>query len=466
MSDAVRTTLESGGTHPHHDEHVPSKATAWTDGNEKPKTEWSAYMRNVYAGRKPPSIGSYDVAKLEERAREATEGYHAAYMYTFGSAGSSSTNKANLKALQQWKIIPRMLRDASTRSLETTLFGNTYKSPVLVAPVGVQGILHKDGELATARAAAKVGVPFIMSTASTRPPEEVAEANGVDGARWYQLYWPHTDEITLSLLSRVKKAGFTALVVTLDTMLLGWRPHDLDTAYLPFAHGVGIQVGTSDPVFMKKMGLEARTGESAHCAFPFDPEAMDKKRAEGDPAAIEGTKLGMAWLAETNSGMFKTWGMLKLLRDNWEGPIVLKGIQSVEDALLAMENGMDGIVVSNHGGRQVDGAIPSFLALEEITANNKVREAQERGKFTVLFDSGIRTGSDVLKAIAMGAQGVLLARPFMYGLAINGEQGVEEVLRGLLADTEITMGLSGYSNLKEIWARKEKFMRKVDAGLV
>ncbi|EIM86183.1 oxidoreductase [Stereum hirsutum FP-91666 SS1] len=411
-----------------HDEHVPSTATAWADGNEKLQTEWSAYMRNAYAGRKPPSIESYTVGKLEERAREATEGSCSAYMYTFGSTGSSSTNKANLKALQQWKIIPRMLRDASTRSLETTLFDKTYKSPVLIAPVGVQGILYKDGELATARATAKVGVPFIMSTASTRPPEEVAEANGVDGAR------PQTDEITLTLLSCVKKAGFTTLVV-----------------------------GTSDPVFMKKMGLEARTGESAPYAFPFEPEAMDKKRAEGDPAAIEGTKLGMAWLAETNSGMFKTWGMLKFLRDNWEGPIVLKGIQSVEDALLAMENGMDGIVVSNHGGRQVDGAIPSFLALEEITANKEVRDAQESGKFTVLFDSGIRTGSDVLKAIAMGAQGVLLARPFMYGLAIDSEQGVEEVLRGLLADTEITMGLSGYSNLKEIWARKERFMRKVDA---
>ncbi|THH09585.1 hypothetical protein EW146_g8647 [Bondarzewia mesenterica] len=427
-----------------------------------PPETWSSYMINVYRGRKPPSIITYDADKLEEKAREVTKDYHAAYMYTFGSAGSSSTNRANRQALRQWRIVPRMLRDASDRTLETTIFGVKYNSPIFVAPIGVQGIIHPDGELASARAAAKVGIPFIMSSASSRTIEDVAQANGA-GHRWYQLYWPRTDALTLSLLGRAKAAGFTALVVTLDTMLLGWRPHDLDIAYLPFAYGVGIQIGTSDPVWMKSLGLEPRVNDRP--IWPFNPEELEKKLAEGDEQVKQNKVLGMKWLQQLNSGLFKTWDEIAFLRQNWEGPIVLKGIQCVEDAHKAMDIGVDGIVVSNHGGRQVDGAIPSFVALEHIMLSPRVKEAQITGKFTVLFDSGIRTGSDVIKAIAMGAQGVFIARPFMYGLAVAGEQGVEEVLRGLHADTEITLGLSGYKNLEEIWHKKEEIMMKVDPSL-
>ncbi|KAI0049448.1 FMN-dependent alpha-hydroxy acid dehydrogenase [Auriscalpium vulgare] len=430
--------------------------------SEQPKSAWSSYELAIYKAGVSPSIRSYDADKLAQAAREATKDYHAAYMYTFGSAGSGATDHANRKALQRWRIIPRMLRDASERTLETTLFGVKYRCPVFVAPVGVQGILHSEGELATARAAGKVGVPFIMSTASTRSPEAVAEANGPGGHRWYQLYWPRSPDLTLSLLGRAKAAGFTALVITLDTMLLGWRPHDLDTAYLPFGAGVGIQVGTSDPVFMARHNLPVRPDERP--AFPFDPQAHRKKMEEGDEIAKQATALGLAWLAETNSGIFKTWDDVAFLRQNWEGPLVLKGIQSVEDALKAMEVGVDGIVVSNHGGRQIDGAIPSFLALEQITGNATVRGAQAEGKFTVLFDSGIRTGSDVIKALAMGAQGVLLGRPFMYGLAINGQQGVEEVLRGILADTEITLGLSGYKSVADIQGKREQVITKMEPG--
>ncbi|KAA1472179.1 FMN-dependent alpha-hydroxy acid dehydrogenase [Dentipellis sp. KUC8613] len=419
---------------------------------------WSAYMTHIYDTQDLPSIGNFEYKRLEEEARKKTEKYHAAYLYTFGSAGTSNTNHANVKALQQWRIIPRMLRDASVRNLDTTLFGVKYRSPVLVAPIGVQGILHPDGELATAAAAAAVGVPFIMSSASTRSLEAVAEANG-DGHRWYQLYWPRSDDITLSLLGRAKAAGFTGLVVTLDTMLLGWRPHDLETAYLPFGLGVGIQIATSDPVFMARYGLQPRQERTA---FPFYPEALRSRIANGDAQIAEAAKLGTAWLKETNSGLFKTWDQLKLLQENWDGPIILKGIQSLDDALKALEVGITGIVVSNHGGRQVDGAIPSITALEEIAGDARIKQAQLDGRFTVLFDSGIRTGSDVLKALALGAQGVFIARPFMYGLAINGQQGVEEVLRGLLADAEITLGLSGYKDLSEVWYKGEKFMRKVE----
>ncbi|KZV67244.1 FMN-dependent alpha-hydroxy acid dehydrogenase [Peniophora sp. CONT] len=422
---------------------------------------WSSYMRTVYATGERPSISSYDARKLAERAREVTKDNHAAFMYTFGSAGLSSTEAANRRALESWRLIPRMLRDASERDLNTTIFGVQYRCPVFVAPVGVQGILHKDGELATARAAEAVGVPFIMSTASTRTIEQVAEANG-DGQRWYQLYWPVSNDITLSLLARVKKAGFTTLVITLDTMLLGWRPHDLDTAYLPFLAGVGTAVGTSDPVFMATQGMEAETNPSF--AFPFD---QDKHRAllqQGDEAALRATHLGAEWLKQINSGLFKSWSDVKFVRDHWDGPLVLKGIQSVADAHAAMDVGADGIVVSNHGGRQVDGAIPSFFALEQITADERVSRAQQAGEFTILFDSGIRTGTDIIKALAMGAQGVLVARPFMYALAISGQQGVEEVFRGLLADTEITLGLSGYKSIEEIQGKRDEVMIKWEAS--
>ncbi|KAF8262090.1 FMN-dependent alpha-hydroxy acid dehydrogenase [Lactarius quietus] len=401
-----------------------------------------------------PVNGSYDFRGIEEKAREVTKDNHAAYMYIFGSAGTGSTYRNNLETLEQWGIVPRMLRNATDRNLETTIFGVTLPSPVLLAPVGIQAILHKEGELATARAASSVDVPLIMSTASTRSIEAVAKANG-DGHRWYQLAMPRNNDVTLSILGRAKAAGFTALVVTLDSFSIGWRPHDLKTAYLPFGAGVGVQVGSSDPVFMQRIGVPVRPDDRP--TFPLDLEAFRKRLVAGDEEA----KVGIEWLKETASGRFQAWEDLAFFRENWDGPIVLKGVQTPEDAHAAMDARMDGIVVSNHGGRQIDGGISSFSALEKITASSKVLRAQKEGTFTVLFDSGIRKGSDVIKAIAMGAQGVLVGRPFMYGLAIAGEQGVEEVLRSLLADTEVTLGLSGYKSIEEIWAKREAVLEKV-----
>ncbi|KAF8262368.1 oxidoreductase [Lactarius quietus] len=363
----------------------------------------------------------------------------AAYLYIFGAA-RTSTYRNNLETLEQWRIVPRMLRNATHRNLETTIFGVTLPSPVLLspvflAPVGIQATLHKEGELATARAASRVGVPLIMSTASTRSIEAVAKANG-DGHRW-----PRNNDVTLSILGRAKAAGFTAL-----------------TAYLPFGAGVGVQVGTSDPVFMQRIGVPVQPDDRP--TFPLDLEAFRKRLVAGDEEAKVAAKLGIEWLNETASRRFQAWEDLAFLRENWDGPIVLKGVQTPEDAHAAMDARMDGIVVSNHGGRQIDGGISSFSALEKITASSRVLRAQKEGTFTVLFDSGIRKGSDVIKAIAMGAQGVLVGRPFMYGLAIGGEQGVEEVLRSLLADTEVTLGLSGYKSIEEIWAKREAVLEK------
>ncbi|KAI0076729.1 FMN-linked oxidoreductase [Panus rudis PR-1116 ss-1] len=308
---------------------------------------WSAYMKERYGSRKPPVLGSVNISEIEKAAREKLKDHPNAFMYTFGSAGTNATYASNLEEFRKWKIIPRMLRDATIRNIETTLFGVRYPAPLLIAPIGVQGMVHPDGEGATAKAAAEVGVPFIMSSASTRSIEYLGKANG-SGHRWYQLYWPNSDDVTISILSRAKASGFTALVVTLDTMLLGWRPHDIDNAYLPFLHGVGCQVGFSDPVFMKNNGAEP-VSETDYPEFPYDYKAVDAAIQSGDKEATWRMRLGLKWIEESTSGHFRTWEQLAFLRKHWDGPIVLKGIQHPQDVELAIEHGIDGVIVSNHG---------------------------------------------------------------------------------------------------------------------
>lgn len=299
-----------------------------------------------------------------------------------------------------------MLRDTTHRDLTVEIFGEKHESPVFFAPVGVQTIFHSDREIGVAEMAASIGVPYIMSSAASSTIEEVGKANG-DGLRWYQLYWPHDDEITISLLKRAKANGFKALVVTLDTWALAWRPADLDHAYVPFAKGVGNQVGFSDPVFRQKF-------KNKH-----------KKEVEDDIMAAS-----MEWEADVFSGKAHTWDQLEILKKNWDGPILLKGIQHVDDAKKAVEVGVQGIIVSNHGGRQMDGAIGSLEVLPEIV------EAVG-DKITVLFDSGIRTGADIIKALCLGAKGVLIGRPFVYGLGIAGKQGARDAIKGILAVSKV-----------------------------
>ncbi|GAA3441618.1 lactate 2-monooxygenase [Planomonospora venezuelensis] len=367
---------------------------------------FSDYQYEIYlnglAGVRPPY--SADLAELERAARERLD--PGAYWYVAGSAGTGATDRANREAFDRRRIVPRMLRDVSARDLGTELFGRTYPAPVALAPVGVQSIVHPHGELATSRAAASLGLPMVLSTASSHTMEEVAAAGG---PRWYQLYWPHDDEVTLSLLEGARKNGYDTLVVTLDTWTLAWRPNDLDRAYLPFLRGTGLAIPLSDPVFRSRL------------ARPVE-EDLD--------AAI------MQWVPMFN-GRAHTWDQLPLLRENWDGPIVLKGVQHVDDARRAADAGMDGVVVSNHGGRQVDGALASLDALAPI--------AEAVGdRLTVLFDSGVRSGADVVKALALGARAVLLGRPYMWGLACGGEDGVRHVLRSLLAELDLTLGLAGH----------------------
>ncbi|MFD7653944.1 lactate 2-monooxygenase [Actinosynnema sp. NPDC059797] len=376
--------------------------------------QFAAYQNEIYlqglAGAVPPF--TTDPGALEESARERLG--PGPFWYVAGAAGSGATARANREAFDRWRIVPRMLTDATERHLGTTVLGTEMPAPVLLAPVGVQSILHPDGELATARAAAELGVPFILSTASSHTIEEVAEAAG-DSARWFQLYWPNEPDVAASILDRARKAGYRVLVVTLDTWTLAWRPHDLDQSYLPFIRGVGTAIPFSDPAF--RAGLAAPPEEDA-------------------PMAI------LRWV-QLFTGTDKSWDQLAFLREHWDGPIVLKGIQHVDDARKAVDAGVSGIVVSNHGGRQVDGAVGSLEVLPEIA--DAVGEQVE-----VLFDSGIRGGADVVKALALGAKAVLVGRPFAYGLAHGGEVGVRHVLRSLLADFDLTLGLSGHRSPAEL----------------
>ncbi|KAL6721900.1 hypothetical protein ACLMJK_001005 [Lecanora helva] len=355
-----------------------------------------------------------DPNKLEEQARKHL-GVRS-FNYIAGGAGEKATMDANRLAFRQWKMIPRMLRPTTHRDLRTELFGHKLESPLLVAPVGVQSIFHQDKETGVAEVATEIGIPYILSTAGTSSIEEVAKASG-EGIRFFQLYWPQDDEITISLLRRAKSHGYTVLLVTLDTWTLAWRPGDLDNAYVPFASGIGEQTGFSDPVFRRKF-KEKHNIEIEDNIFLASQE----------------------WELAVFSGAAHTWEQLALLKREWEGPIVLKGIQHVEDAKMAVQAGMDGIVVSNHGGRQLDGAIGSLEVLPEIV------EAVG-DQLTVLFDSGVRTGVDIIKALCLGARGVLIGRPWVYGLAIGGKAGARDVMKYLLADLDQSLGLAGIQNL-------------------
>ena len=352
------------------------------------------------------------LAQLEKKTAEVLP--PPAYDYVVGGASGERTMRANLAAFDRWHIVPRMLRDVSQRDLSIKLFDHTLPAPVLFAPIGVQEIIHLEADLASSRAAASLGIPFILSTLSSRSLEEVAQAMGA-APRWFQLYWGKDHELTCSLLRRAEKSGYSALVVTLDTAMLGWRERDLQHPHLPFLVGQGLANYFTDPVFRARL--------------PEPPEASPA-------AAIQ------LW-ATLFSNTALNWRDLDWLRRQTRLPILLKGILHPDDARRALASGVEGIIVSNHGGRQVDGAIAALDALPAVVA------AIQR-KIPVLFDSGIRSGSDAIKALALGARAVLLGRLYVWGLAVAGEQGVRDVVQNFLADFDLTLGLSGVRSCRDL----------------
>jgi lactate 2-monooxygenase len=348
----------------------------------------------------------------ESRARDVLDA--GAFGYIAGGAGGESTMRANLEAFERRRIRPRMLTGNVQRDVSVEVLGTPSAAPFFLAPVGVLSIAHAEGELAAARAAAASGIPFVLSSAASHSIEEIAETMG-GAPRWFQLYWVNDRDIAAIFVARAETAGFSAIVVTLDTSILGWRPRDLANAYLPFIRGEGCAQFFTDPVFCAKL----------------------------DKPPEEDLLTAAATMLMTFPNLALTWDDLDWLRGRTGLPLLVKGVLTAEDARRARGHGVDGIIVSNHGGRQVDGAVAALDALVEV-------RGEVGDEYPLLMDSGIRRGADVLKALALGADAVLLGRPYVYGLAVGGQAGVEAVVRQLLAETDLTLALAGRNSVREL----------------
>ncbi|MDI2587274.1 alpha-hydroxy-acid oxidizing protein [Psychrobacillus sp. NEAU-3TGS] len=354
----------------------------------------------------------HSVSLLEKVAAESIE--NGPFTYVHSGSGNEITLKANIDAFESWQIVPKYLNDVSIRDTSSKILGTTFPNSFALAPVGVQSIFHPEGELASARAAAHHGVPFIASTFTSHSLEEIATHLG-DTPRWFQLYWSKDEELAISMVKRAEKAGYSAIVITVDTSLIGNRERDLNNGYSPLKLGKGSANYINDPVFLER--------------FKTRPSSDDK-------GVID--KIGDLLF---NPSL--TWEDLRTIKKHTSLPILLKGILHEEDASKALDYGVDGLIVSNHGGRQLDGCISSLEALPPIAD-----VIQDR--IPILLDSGIRRGSDVIKARALGASAVLLGRPFVYGLAVSGEQGVRHVLKNLINDIDTSLALTGCTSMTQV----------------
>lgn len=399
--------------------------------------------RDGAIGRRPRI--STSAAGLEKQAHRAMS--RRAWAYVAGGAGAEATMAANRAAFDTWRLVPRVLRDVSVRDLSVELLGSRLPAPVLLAPVGVLSLVHRQADLAVARAAAEHGVPFVFSHQASVPMEDTAAAMG-DAPRWFQMYWSTEDELVESFLARAAAVKAGAVVVTLDTTMLGWRPRDLDLGSLPFARGEGIAQYTSDPVFRR---LTEQSSSSARPRPRVTASAVrtlvemtrnypgsftDNVRSPLPRAAVE-------TFLRIYSRPSLTFDDVAQLRSRTDLPILLKGVLHPDDARHAIDVGVDGIVVSTHGGRQVDGSIAALDALPEVIG-------AVGPHVPVLLDSGVRTGADIAKAIALGARAVHVGRPYVYALAVDGQAGVRAVLDHLLAELDLTLGLCGLTSIAEL----------------
>lgn len=391
------------------------------------------------------STVNIDLKALEENAEECMN--EKAFAYIAGGAGTEATLRRNREAFEAYKIIPRMLKNVGDRDISINLFGKKLPSPFLLSPIGVLEMVDKEADLAVARAAASLNIPYIFSNQASVPMEVCAQAMG-NAPHWFQLYWSKSHDLVASFVKRAEQCGCTAIVVTLDTTMLGWRTRDLELAYLPFLEGKGIAQYTSDPVFQKlldepsppptkrKITLQTIRG-LIQMVNNYPGTGFFRKLKSGRPMRAVQT------FTSIYTNPFTTWEDLKFLREHTKLPILLKGILHPDDVSKALDYGIDGIVVSNHGGRQVDGSVSTLEMLPVIARVTK-------GQIPVLLDSGIRGGADAFKALALGATAVCIGRPYVYGLALAGEQGVREVLQNFLADFELTMGLAGCKSIEEV----------------
>ena len=399
-----------------------------------------------------------EAGRLEAAAKRALlrrPGGRRAWAYIYGGAGSGATMDANREAFDRRRIVPRMLRDTSERDLSVELFGRRLPAPVLVAPIGAAGLITRDADLDVGAAAADRGLPYILSSQGSSPMEatvaamDAASSTG-SAPRWFQLYWSKDEALVDSFIARAEAIDAGALVVTLDTTLLGWRPWDLDLGSLPFTRGVGIAQYTSDPRFAELVAERVATDVEDE-PVTVTPQAVRTmlEMARNHPGRLldnlraPETRAAVQTFLDTFSNPALSWDHLATLRERTRLPIVLKGVLHPDDAQRAFDTGVDAVMVSNHGGRQVDGSIGTLDALVRI------REAVG-SEPTVLLDSGVRGGADVIKAMACGADAVTLGRPHLYGLAIAGRRGVGEVLDNLLAEIDLTLSLSGVNSWDEI----------------
>ena len=353
-----------------------------------------------------------DFATLEQRAAAALPA--SVLNYVQGGCGDEFTQRNNVEGFHRWGMTPRMMVDTTSRDLSIDLFGLKLPTPLFMAPIGVTGICTQDGhgDLAAARAAATTGVPLTISTLQNDPLEDVAQQlGGTPG--FFQLYTPKNKELAESLVHRAEAAGYKAIIVTLDTWVTGWRPRDLNSGNFPQLRGHVLENYFSDPVFRKMLA---------------------KPVAEDRQAAV------LTWMSVF--GKVLTWGDMEWLRSITKLPIVLKGICHPDDARRAIDSGADGIYSSNHGGRQANGGIPAIDHLPGVVAAS--------GNAPVLFDSGIRSGSDVVKALALGARAVGVGRPYLYGLALAGDEGAAHVLRSILAEADLMMAVNGWPTIADV----------------
>ena len=404
-----------------------------------------------------------DPTALEGAARRSMSG--DAWSYVAGGAGDGATIRSNRAAYERWQIVPRVLRDVSHRDLSVSLFGRRLPTPLLVAPIGAAGLVRRHADVLIGRGAAAVGVPYILSSQGSSPMEETTAEMG-SSPRWYQLYWSTDEALVDSFIRRAEGIGADALVVTLDTTMLGWRPQDLDRGSLPFARGIGIAQYTSDPRFMELVRERVTAGAAG---------AAGGHASGPRPRITAGAVRTLATMARETPGRFVdnlrsplpraaaetfmaiyskpslTWSDIATLSSRTTLPVVLKGILHPDDAIRARDLGVAAVMVSNHGGRQVDGAVASLDALVDVVAAlGGAGSTPVPTSIPVVLDGGVRSGADVVKALALGATAVTVGRPHIYGLALDGAAGVQAVLENILAEVDLTLALSGLTAVSEL----------------